>query len=111
MRLEPPELGTVRIHLTATDHTITARFMVANESVRHIVTSQLDSLRQSLADAGMSLQRFDISHGGQGGTHGQAQQDLWRGTTLREHSWSVRHVAAPQVTSGAVPKGRIDVIV
>jgi hypothetical protein len=78
--------------------------------VRHLVTSQLDSLRQSLADAGMSLQRFDVSHGNDG-SHGQYRQEFGRSLPSHDGPWNGRPLVAPRYSPAAVPRGRIDVIV
>jgi hypothetical protein len=114
MRLEPPELGTVRIHLTATDHAISARVHVSSESAQQLVESQLNSLRQSLADAGMSLQRFDISHGGQGSGQGHSHQDYWRAPSGYDHGGDVQPRTQTRAAFNAVrsitTRGRIDVM-
>jgi flagellar hook-length control protein FliK len=110
MRLDPPELGTVRVHLTATGHSLSARVLVANEAVQQLVSAHLDSLRQSLADAGMSLQRFDVSHGGHGNTNGQAHQELWRSAPERD-GWKASRTTPARGTTGPASRGRIDVIV
>jgi flagellar hook-length control protein FliK len=68
LRLEPPELGTVRVHLLAADETLTARLIVADEGARQVVESQLGHLRQSLAEAGFSHARCEVA--GEGGRQG-----------------------------------------
>jgi flagellar hook-length control protein FliK len=70
VRLDPPELGTVRVHLTVNDQTITAKVVVASDATRQLIESQVDHLRQTLADAGVSLGRFDVSRDGGGAWHG-----------------------------------------
>jgi hypothetical protein len=74
LRLDPPQLGTVQIHLTATDHTISARVVVAQEATRQLLDGQAHHLRQSLAQAGLSLTGFDVSRDGGGWRGGQQQQ-------------------------------------
>lgn len=69
LRLEPPQLGTVQIHLRATDHNVSARVIVAVEGTRRLLEGHAHQLRQSLAQAGLSLSGFDVSRdsGGSGG--------------------------------------------
>ncbi|HWG43736.1 MAG TPA: flagellar hook-length control protein FliK [Gemmataceae bacterium] len=74
LRLEPPQLGTVQIHLTATDHSISARVVVAQEGTRQLIEGQADQLRQSLANAGVSLTGFDVTQNG-GGSSGGGRQN------------------------------------
>jgi hypothetical protein len=59
----------VQIHLRATDHTVSARVVVALEGTRQLLEGHAHQLRQSLAQAGLSLSGFDVSHdsGGSGG--------------------------------------------
>jgi flagellar hook-length control protein FliK len=112
MRLEPPELGTVRIHLTATDNTLAARFVVDNEAVRQVVANQMDSLRQSLADAGMSLQRFDVSHGGnQSGGDERFQRETWQPPIQHDAAPYTRRPVSPRSLQTQLARGRIDVVV
>jgi flagellar hook-length control protein FliK len=73
LRLEPPQLGTVTIHLVTTNHTVSAHVVVAHEGTRQLLQGQADQLRQSLADAGLSLNGFNVTRDG-GGSHGGGQQ-------------------------------------
>ncbi|HLJ94252.1 MAG TPA: flagellar hook-length control protein FliK [Gemmataceae bacterium] len=61
LHLEPPELGTVRIHLTATDTGISARLFVHEPGARQLLQSQLESLRQRLQQEGIAVGRFDVA--------------------------------------------------
>lgn len=62
LQLDPPELGSVRVHLTATDHSVSARLVVHEDSARQLLESQLHSLRQRLEEAGIHVGRFDVMH-------------------------------------------------
>ena len=73
LRLDPPQLGSVQIHLTATQHTVSARIVVAQEGTRQLLEGQAHHLRQGLADAGLSLGSFDVTRDG-GGSQGGGQQ-------------------------------------
>lgn len=75
LRLEPPELGTIRVHLSATDQGISARLVVHEEVAHQLIESQLESLRQRLTNAGISLGSFDVSQGGTGSRDAQKQHD------------------------------------
>ncbi|MCY2991661.1 MAG: flagellar hook-length control protein FliK [Planctomycetota bacterium] len=73
LRLEPPELGSVRVQLSATAGTISAKFIASNEAAGQILQGQLHELRESLAKLGVSCASLDVSYG-QGGSPGTAQQ-------------------------------------
>lgn len=66
LHLEPPQLGSVQIHLTATNHTISARVIVTQDGARQLLEGQAQNLRQSLADAGLVLSKFDVTQQGGG---------------------------------------------
>jgi hypothetical protein len=69
--LTPPELGHVWVELTSSKHGITARLAAADDSVQSLLEAQAPTLRQSLADAGVTLAEFDVSSGsGQGSPQG-----------------------------------------
>lgn len=73
LRLDPPQLGSVQIHLRATEHTVSARIVVAHEGTRQLLESQAQNLRQGLAQAGLSLGSFDVTRDG-GGSYRGGQQ-------------------------------------
>lgn len=66
VQLDPPELGTVRIQLSESEHGMRAKLVVANESTLRTIESELPTLRQSLADAGVSIDQFDLSQNNRG---------------------------------------------
>jgi flagellar hook-length control protein FliK len=76
LHLDPPELGSVRVHLTLTDQTLTARLVVHDAAARQLVEGQLEALRQRLLDMGLNLGRLDVtgdgSPRGEGGAHRQS---------------------------------------
>ena len=61
LQLRPPELGSVRIRLTLENSILTARIVVSSENVRTIVERHLDDLRNSLAEEGVKIERFEVS--------------------------------------------------
>jgi flagellar hook-length control protein FliK len=66
LRLDPPELGTVRVHLKLTDETVSVRFLAGDEAVTRMLESQLPDLRQSLAERGLAFAQCHVScDGGQ----------------------------------------------
>lgn len=71
LHLEPPELGSVQVHLTATERGISARLLVHEQGARLLIQSQLESLRQRLREEGISL-RLDVTSN-DAGSQGQRQ--------------------------------------
>jgi flagellar hook-length control protein FliK len=78
LRLEPPELGTIHVHLTASARDVSARLVIQDHVARLLIESQLTSLRQRLAQAGVSLGNLNVAReqNGSRDPHQQTRQDL-----------------------------------
>ncbi|AMV25033.1 Flagellar hook-length control protein [Gemmata sp. SH-PL17] len=61
IRLDPPELGAVRIRLTSDGDGINGQVVVASDSVRRMIESQLPELRQRLEATGVTVQNLNIA--------------------------------------------------
>ncbi len=68
LRLDPPELGPIRISISLNENVAHAAFVSAHSSVRQAVENALPQLAQQLAQAGISLGQANVSD------QGQAQQ-------------------------------------
>jgi flagellar hook-length control protein FliK len=110
LRLDPPGLGTVHVHLSATGHSVTAKLLVEDPVAQQVIESQLHVLRDSLAGLGVSLENLSTGRG-DGGSPGP-----WR--------WSEPQPATPVFSDGPdraaqraeaprlrTPSGIIDVVV
>jgi len=71
LQLRPPSLGTVRMHLTTENQTVSARMVVENEVVRQAVEQHVQHLRSVLRNEGFNLDRFEVS------VRTQAEADAW----------------------------------
>ncbi len=69
MRLDPPDLGPIRITLTLNDGVAQAAFVSPHANVRSAVENALPQLQQQLAQNGISLGQTSVSD------QGQAQQE------------------------------------
>jgi len=79
LRLDPPDLGPLRVTLSVSDGVASASFVSAHAAVRHAVESALPQLQQALAQAGLSLGQASVGeHGSQPGFDMQ-QQSQQRG--------------------------------
>jgi flagellar hook-length control protein FliK len=110
MRLDPPELGTVQVHLSASAHAVSARLVIHGEEARQIVESQLHSLRQTLAQAGVSLDKLDVRRDGQGSPEAWRRPSSGAATGSRSSSRS-RIQPAEEMEAALTVPGRIDVVV
>lgn len=63
-KLHPPELGTVRVHLTAAGDWVSARLVVHERASFQLLQEHVQSLRQRLCESGVSLGSFNLAWGG-----------------------------------------------
>lgn len=61
LRLDPPELGMVRVHLRLTDETVSIRFIAGDEAITRMLETQLPDLRRSLSERGLQFAHCDVS--------------------------------------------------
>lgn len=61
IRLSPPELGTVRLHLVAKDEALTAEIQVESREIQAIVEAGLDDLKDQLGRQGVNVHSFEVS--------------------------------------------------
>lgn len=75
MRLDPPELGPVNVHLVSNGDEVHGHVVVSSESVRQMIESQLPELRQRLEAAGVTVQNFNVSADASGGGNRNAGRE------------------------------------
>jgi flagellar hook-length control protein FliK len=95
LRLDPPHLGTIQMNVAVNEGAVTASLRTSTESARQILQSDLGSLKQMLADAGVKVDQVQVSvstnlnqqawnpySGSQAGAGGQGQGKAasWRGS-------------------------------
>jgi flagellar hook-length control protein FliK len=79
IRLDPPHLGSVEMNISTNHGTVTAELQTSSVSAKQMLESDLPTLKQSLADAGINVDAINVSVGGnsaQGGNfqgHGSAE--------------------------------------
>ncbi|MFY0476490.1 flagellar hook-length control protein FliK [Achromobacter marplatensis] len=60
LRLDPPDLGPLRVSLNLADGVATASFVSAHASVRQAIETAIPQLQQALAQAGISLGQTSV---------------------------------------------------
>ena len=108
LRLDPPDLGPLRVTLSVNDGVASASFVSAHAAVRHAVEAALPQLQQALAQAGLSLGQASVGdHGAQSGfdmqQQAQGQSHGGHGDAPAEAEAGVRMAAgAPRRGDGLV---------
>ncbi len=113
IRLDPAELGPVKIKLVAVGDRLTAEVVVSSDAVRQMVESQLPDLRQRLADAGLNVPTLEVStgdqqQGGRGNDANEWEQAFGGFRQVASAGSSPRRPVARPATDGA---GSLDVMV
>jgi flagellar hook-length control protein FliK len=61
LRLDPPELGRIRLHLDLRQDTLSLRVQTQTELAYRLLSEQAELLRQGLAASGITLTKLEIS--------------------------------------------------
>lgn len=61
VRLDPPELGPVRLVINTADDAISVQLVTATDATRDVMQSHLADLVQALESAGLSLEECDVT--------------------------------------------------
>lgn len=81
IQLHPEFLGKMTIKLVLEDGLLTARFITENHQVKHLLDSNLNSLRQSLESQGIRVEKTEVNvqlnNGGLFDGSEGSRQDLW----------------------------------
>lgn len=98
VRLKPEHLGSVQVSLKFENGAITATVQADVASVRHWLEAQQDTLRTSLAEQGLRLERFVVEPDGER----QAAREDAQGREQRRQQQRRRHNAAMSDTDPPV---------
>ena len=106
VKLNPAELGEIRLHITQTASGLTTQINASNEQVRGLLQAHIPALTSALADAGLKMDQVSVtsetSFGSlmQQDTSGAAFQQ--RNKTRQQHSGNTQDVTIhPSVINAA----------
>lgn len=88
IRLHPENLGTVNVHLTEKQGTLTAEFTTQNEAVKAAVESQLMQLKEQFEEQGIKVSAVEVSVAEQ--KFGRNDQDSGKRSGEDENGGKVR---------------------
>lgn len=93
LRLDPPELGSIDVHVALANDHVSIRLVATEEGARHVLEQQLQTLHQALQDQGLTVQQCEVGFGSTGhgaqGSLSQSADDSGRGGDPR---WSPESV-------------------
>ncbi len=110
LRLDPPELGQVRLHLSGDQHRVSARLVVEEKGTAALLQNQADGMRQRLQEVGITLAKFEVAWQG-AGQSGQWQAP-GQGPPAPELFGPApgRNAGPMRRSTGAQPRGQIDIL-
>lgn len=104
LRLDPPDLGPLRISISLNDGMASAMFVSAHASVRQAIESALPQLSQQLAQAGISLGETHV--GDQGQADSAFGNDAHPGQRQGSHAGSSSAMSGTTLAAQAGPAQR-----
>lgn len=75
VKLNPPELGALRIHITQGAHGMTSRIEASSEQVRGLLQAHLPALTDALSSAGLRMDSVSVTSGLSFGTFMQSHAE------------------------------------
>jgi hypothetical protein len=113
LRLEPPELGSMRVHLRVTDDTVATHIVVQEELARQAIDRSLQELRNRLSELGFNVGRCHVACDGGGGSQEQASERMLESdpSPWKPTRFSVASTAQPMPSAAVASNGRLDVVV
>ncbi len=61
VRLNPPELGNLNIHLGLHDGVVHGKFLVTTQEARDLLMADIEQIKQQLGEAGISIGEFQVN--------------------------------------------------
>jgi len=89
LRLDPPELGSLRIQLDLCDDELTVQMEARSDAARRVLAEQLDALRQGLESAGLHVAHVELRVAA-------APQAELAGDATPQNAWTGAQDASPQ---------------
>jgi flagellar hook-length control protein FliK len=108
LRLNPPDLGTVRVALSVKEQAVNARLVVQVESTRQLLESQVGLLRDKLQGSGVALGQFSVTCDNAGGGRQWQQAPVEQPTARPVRPVAANSPAAPPRAPGS--RGQLDVL-
>jgi len=105
IRLNPPELGTVRLRLQTDGNALRGELKVAHPETLDQIRLEAPGLFRQLADGGLQVRRLDISLDEQGVPEQQQQQQQWSDGAGREPSRQDADGPPDRPRAGDLPLG------
>ncbi len=108
LRLDPPDLGPIRISLSMSDNVAQASFVSPHGAVRHAVEQALPQLQEQLAQAGISLGQTSVGDQHQQGDQASAMPNAKAGSASSADAADTNDAAQPPIAAQRSHNGQVD---
>lgn len=108
LRLDPPDLGPIRISLSMSDNVAQASFISPHAAVRHAVEQALPQLQEQLAQAGISLGQTSVGEQHQQGSQHTAMSNTTTNTSSSGDTHTADETSQPQIVAQRSHNGQVD---
>ena len=75
IKLEPPNLGKLKIEIVTENSKITGKITVESHEVKEMIQNSISSLKERLSESGLKVESFDVQVGHNSGTDSWAQRE------------------------------------
>jgi flagellar hook-length control protein FliK len=97
MRLDPPELGRIKLQMDLRGEQLSLRIDTETSAARHLLGEQMNALRQNLEQAGIRLEQFELRAPEQSDSGSQANLGAQADDTAQQFGNAARQgTAAPE---------------
>jgi flagellar hook-length control protein FliK len=102
LRLDPPELGELRVQMTIARGVVTAEFHASTPQAQTLLERNMAALRHSLESQGLTVERLSVHAGAtqHGQQHAMANDDSGSSQQQSNASWSSQQDAAGSESRG-----------
>jgi flagellar hook-length control protein FliK len=101
LKLNPPQLGPLEVHLQLDNGQINAQFVSPHQAVRQALESAMPQLHDMFSNAGMSLAQASVNSGG-----GRGERNLFQRQS-RSSTGAAGAIGAVDDAAGATPELRV----
>ncbi len=110
IRLDRQDLGTVSLHLTINNNIVSIRIVTENPLARQIIDCQMNDLRQTLTEGGVTCGQFQVACDSDGQQSSGQRRPPSSTIAIGPASSSRWSRAAAATTLAATPEGRLNFV-
>jgi flagellar hook-length control protein FliK len=100
MRLDPPELGSMRIQMVLQQGTVSAQFNVNTDQAQQLLNRNMQALKSALEARGLTVERLTVTNAGANDGSSAARNDNGAGNHAQHQQGGSQHDAGQGMSRG-----------